>query len=74
MHEYLQQILDRFYFSACCLFILLDGSAYYFDDFLRGLTGFYRLMYGTVNGRPHYVARNCREPDSYGSKCTYLWY
>ena len=53
--------------------MLLDGSAYYFDDFLRGLTGFYRLMYGTVNGRPHYVARNCREPDAYGPRCTYLW-
>ena len=52
--------------SACCLFVLLDGSAYYFDDFLRGLTGFYRLMYGTVNGHPHYVARTCKDPDAYG--------
>ena len=42
--------------------------------FLKGLTGFYRLMYGTVNGHPHYVARSCRTPESYGSSCTYIWY
>ncbi len=46
----------------CCLFVFFDGSAYYFDDYLRLLTGPYRLMYGTVNGHPHYVARGCKEP------------
>ena len=54
--------------------MFLDGSAFYFDDFLRKITGFYRLMYGTVNGHPHFVARNCRSPDTYGSACTYIWY
>merc|ERR1711953_29370 len=58
----------------CCLFVFLDGSAYYFDDFMRKVTGFYRLMYGSVNGRPHYVARNCGDPDRYGTNCTYIWY
>ncbi len=42
--------------------MFFDGSAYYFDDYLRLLTGPYRLMYGTVNGHPHYVARGCKEP------------
>merc|ERR1711971_1202624 len=58
----------------CCLFVFLDGSAYYFDEFMRKVTGFYRVMYGSVNGHPHYVARNCRKPDEYGSSCTYIWY
>ncbi len=58
----------------CCLFIFLDGSAYYFDDFMRKLTGYYRLMYGSVNGHPHYVARNCKDPDEYGTSCTYIWF
>merc|ERR1712008_311610 len=44
----------------CCLFVFLDGSAYYFDEFMRKVTGFYRVMYGSVNGHPHYVARNCQ--------------
>ena len=61
-------------FLDCCLFVFLDGSAYYFDDFMRKVTGFYRLMYGSVNGRPHYVARNCGDPDRYGTNCTYIWY
>ena len=58
----------------CCLFVFLDGSAYYFDEFMRKVTGFYRVMYGSVNGHPHYVARNCRNPDEYGTSCTYIWY
>ena len=58
----------------CCLFVFLDGSAYYFDEFMRKVTGFYRVMYGSVNGHPHYVARNCRKPDEYGTSCTYIWY
>ena len=62
------------YFLDCCLFVFLDGSAFYLDDFLEKLTGFYRLMYGTVNAHPHYVSRNCRSPELYGSSCTYIWY
>ena len=58
----------------CCFFVFLDGPAYYFDEFMRKVTGFYRVMYGSVNGHPHYVARNCRKPDEYGSSCTYIWY
>merc|ERR1712223_1751789 len=58
----------------CCLFVFLDGSAYYFDEFMRKVSGFYRVMYGSVNGHPHYVARNCRKPDEYGTSCTYIWY
>ena len=58
----------------CCLFIFLDGSAFYLDDFLEKLTGFYRLMSGTVNGYPHFVARSCRNPNVYGNSCTYIWY
>ena len=58
----------------CCLFIFLDGSAFYLDDFLEKLTGFYRLMAGTVNGYPHFVARSCRNPNIYGNSCTYIWY
>lgn len=54
--------------------MFLDGSAYYFDEFMRKVTGFYRVMYGSVNGHPHYVARNCKNPDEYGTSCTYLWY
>jgi len=60
--------------QECCLFVFLDGSAYFFDDFMRKVTGFYRVMYGSVNGRPHYVARNCKNPDEYGTSCTYIWY
>ena len=60
--------------TDCCLFIFLDGSAHYFDDFLRKLTGHYRLMYGTVNNHPHYVSRNCKNPDEYNGTCTYIWY
>jgi len=60
--------------KECCLFVFLDGSAYYFDEFMRKVTGFYRVMYGSVNGHPHYVARNCQKPDEYGSSCTYIWY
>jgi len=60
--------------EECCLFVFLDGSAYYFDEFMRKVTGFYRVMYGSVNGHPHYVARNCRKPDEYGTSCTYIWY
>ncbi len=63
-----------FLLPECCLFVFFDGSAYYFDDYLRLLTGPYRLMYGTVNGRPHYVARGCKEPDLYGPNCSYVWY
>ena len=59
--------------SDCCLFIFFDGSAFYFDDYMRMLTGPYRLMYGTVNGHPHYVARGCREANLYGPKCSYIW-
>lgn len=61
-------------FLDCCLFVFLDGSAFYLDDFLEKLTGFYRLMYGTVNAHPHYVSRNCRSPEIYGASCTYIWY
>jgi len=57
----------------CCLFVFFDGSAYYFDDYLRALTGLYRLMYGTVNGHPHYVARDCAQPERYGGDCSYIW-
>ena len=39
----------------CCLFLFLDGSAYYFDDFLRQRTGDYQLQPGRVNGFPHYA-------------------
>ena len=39
----------------CCLFIFLDGSAYYLDDFLRQRTGEYQLQPGRVNGFPHYA-------------------
>merc|ERR1712223_268547 len=60
--------------EECCLFVFLDGSAYYFDEFMRKVTGFYRVMYGSVNRHPHYVARNCRKPDEYGTSCTYIWY
>ena len=38
------------------------------------LTGYYRLMYGTVNGHPHYVARGCKEADQYGPNCSYIWH
>ena len=41
--------------QECCLFIFLDGSAYYFDDFLRIRTGEYQLQPGKVNGFPHYA-------------------
>ena len=53
--------------------MFFDGSAYYFDDYLRMLTGPYRLMYGTVNGHPHYVARGCKEAELYGPNCSYIW-
>ncbi len=60
-HKYIT--ISFFFFPPeCCLFVFFDGSAYYFDDYLRLLTGPYRLMYGTVNGHPHYVARGCKEP------------
>ena len=39
----------------CCLFLFLDGSSYYFDDFLRQRTGDYQLQPGRVNGFPHYA-------------------
>ena len=64
----------NFLYSDCCLFIFLDGSAFYLDDFLEKLTGFYRLMAGTVNGYPHFVARACRNPNNYGASCSYIWY
>ena len=64
----------EFLYSDCCLFIFLDGSAFYLDDFLEKLTGFYRLMAGTVNGYPHFVARACRNPNNYGASCSYIWY
>ena len=64
----------KFIYSDCCLFIFLDGSAFYLDDFLEKLTGFYRLMAGTVNGYPHFVARACRNPNNYGASCSYIWY
>ncbi|XP_059095148.1 uncharacterized protein LOC131889935 [Tigriopus californicus] len=60
--------------QECCLFVFFDGSAYYFDDYLRMLTGHYRLMYGTVNGHPHYVARGCKEAELYGPNCSYIWH
>ena len=41
--------------QECCLFIFLDGSAYYFDDFMRIRTGEYQLQPGKVNGFPHYA-------------------
>ena len=65
---------SKFLYSDCCLFIFLDGSAFYLDDFLEKLTGFYRLMAGTVNGYPHFVARACRNPNNYGASCSYIWY
>ena len=71
IRQMMEQICE---FSDCCLFIFLDGSAHYFDDFLRKLTGHYRLMYGTVNNHPHYVSRNCKNPDEYNGSCTYIWY
>jgi hypothetical protein len=30
-------------------------------------------MSGSVNGHPHYVNRNCRDPQMYGSECGYIW-
>ena len=39
----------------CCLFLFLDGSAYYLDDFMRQRTGEYQLQPGKVNGFPHYA-------------------
>ncbi len=69
-----KNVFHLFFVLECCLFVFLDGSAYYFDEFMRKVTGFYRVMYGSVNGHPHYVARNCRKPDEYGSSCTYIWY
>ena len=39
----------------CCLFLFLDGSAFYFDDFLKARTGEYQLQPGRVNGLPHYA-------------------
>ncbi len=60
-------------FSACCLFLFFDGSAHFFDEYLRRLTGVYRLMFGLVNGFPHYVARNCNEPQRYQKECSYIW-
>jgi len=57
----------------CCLFLFLDGSAYYLDDFLRQRTGEYQLQPGRVNGFPHYASRKCRVPSRYSSSCTYIW-
>ena len=39
----------------CCLFIFLDGSAHYLDDFMRDKTGEYQLQPGRINGFPHYA-------------------
>ena len=39
----------------CCLFLFLDGSAFYFDDFMKERTGEYQLQPGRVNGLPHYA-------------------
>ena len=39
----------------CCLFLFLDGSSFYFDDFLKERTGEYQLQPGRVNGLPHYA-------------------
>ena len=39
----------------CCLFLFLDGSSFYFDDFMKARTGEYQLQPGRVNGLPHYA-------------------
>ena len=39
----------------CCLFIFLDGSAHFLDDFMREKTGEYQLQPGRINGFPHYA-------------------
>lgn len=58
----------------CCLFLFLDGSAHYFDTFLKERTGEYQLQPGKVNGRPHYANRECQIPGRYGSSCFYVWF
>ena len=69
--------------QECCLFVFLDGSAHYFDDFLKVLvllkmlssqarTGEYRLQPGRVNGRPHYVRYNTTSVQLIPSLCILL--
>merc|ERR550534_3285621 len=68
-----QQALSLVQQQECCLFVFLDGSAHFFDDFLKARTGEYRLQPGRVNGKPHYVSRSCSQPSRYGATCNYLW-
>ena len=69
----------------CCLFLFLDGSSFYFDDFMKARTGEYQLQPGRVNGLPHYAkyviqrvnnflqtklfSRDCLVPGRYTSSC-----
>jgi len=57
----------------CCVFIFLDGSAHFFDTFLRQKTGTYTLQPGTINDRPHYANKACSLQGRYTSECTYIW-
>jgi len=57
----------------CCVFIFLDGSAHFFDTFLRQKTGTYTLQPGTINEHPHYANKACSLQGRYTSECTYIW-
>jgi len=57
----------------CCVFVFLDGSAHFFDAFLRQKTGTYTLQPGTINGHPHYASKTCSLQGRYTSECTYIW-
>ena len=70
--------------QECCLFVFLDGSAHYFDDFLKVVvlfnilssqahTGEYRLQPGRVNGRPHYVRYNTTSVQLIPSLNVFYW-
>merc|ERR1711973_657640 len=59
--------------SDCCVFLFLDGSAHYFDSFLREKTGTYTLQPGTINDYPHYANKECSLRGRYTADCTYIW-
>merc|ERR1711973_658314 len=59
--------------ADCCVFLFLDGSAHYFDSFLREKTGTYTLQPGTINDYPHYANKECSLRGRYTADCTYIW-
>jgi len=60
--------------EECCLFLFLDGSAHYFDTFLKVYTGQYQLQTEKVNGHPYYSNRECSSgPGTFSATCQYIW-